>query len=447
MTLDKTPRYDPERVEEQGDTAIVLGASMAGLLAARILADAYDSVIIIERDDLPDQPVPRSGVPQGYHVHVLLEAGRATITDLFPGYGEDLIDGGALIINVGKEQRHYEKGDYITAPATRMELYCASRPLIETTVRNHLTEMDGLTIRSNSQFTEYKTDATNNSVEGVRVRDGGDETTLDADLVVDATGRASRTPRWLSNNGYQKPPVEEVSIDFEYSSIRLERPSDDRRMIFAPQSPPRTHAGAVFPIENDEWLVTLGGMHDTTPPSDPEGFEEYATQLPAEEIREIIANHDRVSDSVDQYPFPSNRRHYYSALDRFPGGLVVLGDAVASFNPIYGQGMSVASLEALALHQTLASNNDTTIGRRFFDTAEELIDVAWSMAIGADIAFEQTTGPAPRGAHLFGRYLSRLIEQAHNDPELSETFYRVLGMETSPATLLNPQTVWRTVRP
>jgi 2-polyprenyl-6-methoxyphenol hydroxylase-like FAD-dependent oxidoreductase len=447
MTLDETLRYDGERVSTKGERAVVLGASMAGLLAARVLDDAYERVTVVERDALPTAPETRAGVPQGKHVHVLLEAGRSTISDLFPGYGEDLVDAGALIIDVGQELRHYDEGGYLTPPATRMEMYCASRPLLETVVRRRLADLDGVTVRDETQFVAYRTDAAGDRIDGVRVRGDDGLETLDADLVVDATGRTSRTPAWLAENGYGEPPVEEVEIDMVYSTVRVDRPEGDRRMPFVPQSAPRTRGGAAFPVEGGEWVVTLGGMHETDPPATVEEFLPYARELPIEEIEAILASHEVVSAGVERYPFPSNRRVRYEELDRFPGGLVVVGDAVASFNPIYGQGMSVAALEALTLHETLAASGGRPIGERFAERTADVVDIAWQMAVGSDAAFEETTGPTPPGASMFDTYLSRLVRQAHTDPHLSEAFYRVVGMEVAPTDLLRPGTVWRTVTP
>lgn len=419
---------------------------MAGLLAGRVLQDAYEEVVVVDRDPFSGEATPRRGVPQGHHVHVLLEAGRSTICDLFPDYAEALIDAGALVINVGEDLRHYEEGGVIASPATRMEMYCASRPLLESVLEEQLAARDGVELRGGCQFTDYLVDDAGTGIEGVRVRAKDESEEIHADLVVDATGRTSRTPRWLSENGYEAPPVDEVEVDFAYSTIRLDRPAGDRRMLFAPQSSPRTEGGAAFPIEGGEWIVTLGGMHDSDPPSTADGFGAYAGRLPLDGIRQLVEEREVVSEGVDQYPFPSNRRRYYESVDRFPEGLVVTGDAIASFNPIYGQGMSVAALEAVQLHHVLAEDDPGPIGPRFFDAAEEVVDIAWTMAVGSDSTFERTTGPTPRGAGLFNRYFSRLVEGAHTDGALAEEFYRVVGMEEPPTALLTPRTVWRTVR-
>ena len=238
---------------------------MAGLLVARVLTDAYEQVTLVERDALPASPETRDGVLHGKHAHVLLEAGRATVSDSFPGYGKDLIDAGALTIDVGDELRHYDQDGLLASPATRMKIYCASRPLLETVVRQRLAELDGVTIRDDTQFTTYQFDADSGRVHGVRVRADEGLETLDADIVVNATGRTSRTPVWLGENGYSEPSVEEVEINMLYTTIRVDRPEGDQRMPFIAQSAPRTRGGAAFPVDSDEWVVILDGMHGTDP--------------------------------------------------------------------------------------------------------------------------------------------------------------------------------------
>jgi 2-polyprenyl-6-methoxyphenol hydroxylase-like FAD-dependent oxidoreductase len=164
-------------------------------------------------------------------------------------------------------------------------------------------------------------------------------------------------------------------------------------------------------------------------------------------LREILDAHAWVDGDADRYPFPSNLRRRYESLDRFPDGLVVVGDAVASFNPIYGQGMSVAALEALQLHHALATGRCDDLAPRFFEQAETVVDAAWTMATGSDLQFSQTVGPKPRGTDLFDRYLSRLVERAHADGVLADAFARVVTMQKPPTSLLRPGIVWRVLRP
>jgi 2-polyprenyl-6-methoxyphenol hydroxylase-like FAD-dependent oxidoreductase len=419
---------------------------MAGLLTARVLADAFERVTLAERDELPDEPVPRDGVPQARHPHALQEAGRATIEDLLPGYGQDLVAAGGLLIDAASDFRFYDEGGFLAPGPRRMPMYSASRPLFEYVARDHVTALDAVRLRAGRRCVEYLVDD-GAAVEGVVVRDGGREERLRADLVVDATGRASRTPRWLDDHGYPSPPVDEVRVDLAYSTVLVERPPDDRRAYWGPASAPRTRGGGAAPVENGRWQVVMHGVHGDDPPMDVDGFETFATRLPFPDLGRLLDRHSIVSAEPDYYPFPANRRHRYERLDRFPDGLLVVGDAVASYNPIYGQGISVAALQALVLHHVLAAEGRERLAPRFFERAAEVVDVAWLMAVGADFGFPETTGPKPRGTDLVGRYLSELTRRAHRDGELRDALFRVIMMERPPSTLFRPGVLWRVFRP
>ena len=448
MTLADVPRYDPDRAREIGETAVVIGGSVAGLLAARVLSDWFGEVTIVERDPLPDESTPRRGVPQGRHIHALMKAGRATIEDLFPGYGEELLSAGGVQIDMASDVLHYEKGDFVADGPTRLPTYYATRPLFERIVRRRIRDRTGVALLDEHQFLDYTTDDAGTTVTGVHVRtDDGDTQEIAADLVVDATGRTSRTPNWLAENGYTAPQVDDVTVDLAYSSVLSERPPDDRRALIVAPAPSRLRGVGVFPVENDRWLITYFGMHGDHPPTDPGNVREFSANLPGPDPLELLDAEPTFSEGIDHYPFASNRRRRYEDLERFPAGLVVIGDAIASFNPIYGQGMSVAALEALLLHHTLAGETNPSIARSFFGRTEDVIDVAWSMAAGADFQYPPTTGPKPRGTEFFTWYVGRLTRKAHSDGELRETFYRVINMEYPPSRLLRPRTLWRVLRP
>ncbi|WP_435348795.1 FAD-dependent oxidoreductase [Haloarchaeobius sp. HRN-SO-5] len=447
MTLATVPRYrGAPRVERSG-RAVVLGGSVAGLLAARVLADWFEDVTVVERDALVDAPVARRSVPQGRHPHALHEAGRATLADLLPGYGEELVRAGGVVTDFASDVQFYAEGDYLAHGPVRMETYSASRPLFEQVVRRRVRSLDGVALRTECRFVDYVLDDAGTTVEGVVVRNDDGEAVLPADLVVDATGRTSRTPAWLADHGYPTPPVDEVHVDITYSTTFVERPADDRRVYLVPPEPPRTRGGMAAPVEDDRWVVSVHGIHGDEPPTDFGGLVEYARSLPVAELAQLLDEHPRASGTVESYPFPSNRRYRYEDLDRFPGGLVVVGDAVASFNPVYGQGMSVAALEALVLHDALATGGREDLARRFFDAAGAVVGAAWLLAVGADFRFAQTTGPRPPGTDLVGRYLSRLVRRAHTDGDLTRAFVQVVTMERPPTSLLRPGVAWRVLRP
>lgn len=442
------PAYDPEQIADVGNRAVVVGASVAGLLAARILADGFQRVTVIERDEFPDRPMSRDGAPQARQPHVLQEAGRAIIEELIPGYGDELVSEGGLIIDAASDFNFYDEDGYVAHPETRMPLYSGSRPLLEYLIRQRVAEIEGVELRSGTRVVDYLTDKNETTVTGVEVLGtDGDEMSLSADLTVDATGRTSRTPGWLESQGYASPDVAEVNVDLAYSTIAVERDPDDTRAFWAPASPPYTRGGGAQPIEDGRWKIVMHGVHGDEPPRDAAEFREFASTLQITELAEILDNHTILSDEVDYYPFPSNRRHYYETLDQFPDGLLVVGDAIASYNPIYGQGMSVAALHNLVLHHTLADNGLRNLGLQFFDDAEQVIDIPWKMAVGADFQFSQTTGPKPRGTGLMGWYLSRLTRKCHTDSDLSERFLRVIMMEKPPTSLFRPDVMWRTLKP
>ncbi|WP_281194548.1 NAD(P)/FAD-dependent oxidoreductase [Halorubrum sp. F4] len=447
MVLENVDRYDPDRTSTLGDRAVVVGGSVAGLCAARVLADAFGEVVLIERDTIPETPRPRDGAPQTSHPHAMLEAGRATIEDLFPGFGERVLGGDGLLIDAAREMRYFDGGDFLADGPERLPMYCASRALFEHAIRQGLDRTPSVSQRGNRAFTTYRTDADGN-VTGVEFRDeDGTSATLEADLVVDATGRTSRTPSWLEAEGYDPPAESSVEIDVTYSTIRVARPESVRHALVVPPDPPRTRGAAAIPIEGDRWEVILQGVHGDDAPTDREGLVAFAEAFPVDEVAELVRDREWTSEGIHHYPFPASVRRHYDRLDRFPDGLVVTGDAIASFNPIYGQGMSVAALDALLLHHALASGGLDDLGPRFFDRAADVVDAVWNVAVGSDFEFEATTGPKPAGTDLFNRYVDRLVSTAHDDGRVTDAYYRVFRLEREPTSLLRPGVLWRVLAP
>lgn len=446
MTLATIGAYDGEAASSVGRRAVVVGGSVAGLCAARVLQDAFAEVVIVERDELPDGPRIRDGAPQTGQPHSLLEAGRATLEAFLPGFGRDLRARGALKLDMSGDFEWYDHGDCVAEADAPLPALYASRPLFEHVVRERVLARDGVRSRDGCHVFDYEFDPAAGRVTGVRFRDdGGDEATLDADLVVDATGRTSRTPQWLDAHGFPTPAVDRVAVDVTYSTVRIDRPPEVACGTLVAPEADRPRGAAMLPMEDGQWEVLLQGMHGERAPTDPDTFREWTASLPLDTIDRQVREHAWNSE-VRRYPFPASLRRHYADLDRFPDGLLVTGDAIASFNPVYGQGMSVAALDALVLHRTLRNGLDG-LGPRFFADAREIVDEVWQIAVGNDFLFDATTGPKPFGTDLFNRYVERLLRRAHDDGHLTEAFFRVFRLERPATSLLRPSVAWRVLRP
>lgn len=446
MTLATMARYDETRAESIGDRAVVVGGSMAGLCAARVLHDVVDEVVILERDDLPREPESRGGAPQTSHPHAMLEAGRATLEDLLPGFSNDVLAAGGLELDMTRDIAWYDHGGVVAEAATPLSALYASRPLFEHVVRERVRDTPGIRFREGCHFIDYQHDPASNRVTGVRFRDEeGAETALDATLTVDATGRTSRTPAWLERHGYPSPDVDRVTVDVTYSTVRITRPPDVQCGVLIAPEPHRPRGAAMLPVEGERWEVLLQGLHGERAPIDRQSFLDWADTLPLDDIVAQLRDREWLSE-VQRYPFPASVRRHYDDLARFPDGLVVTGDAVASFNPVYGQGMSVAALDALALHHELPKGTDG-LGPRMFERVDDIVHEAWRTAVGNDFTFEQTTGPKPFATNLLNRYAGRLVARAHNDGMLTEAFLRVFRLERPARSLLYPRILWRVLSP
>jgi 2-polyprenyl-6-methoxyphenol hydroxylase-like FAD-dependent oxidoreductase len=432
-----------------GNRAVVLGASMAGLLAARVLADAYAQVTVIDRDQLPQTGTHRRGVPHGRHVHVLLAAGQQALEELFPGLTAELVAYGVPAGDVLADGRWYLNGHRLQQAPTGLVALCASRPFLEGHVRARVRALPNLSFLDSRDILGLATTPDRRRVTGARVRPraGGTEELLRADLVVDATGRGSRTPTWLEALGYPRPPTEQVRIGLGYATRTYRLPPDalggDLGVLQA-ATPQHPRAGALLLIEDDRWMVTLGGMLGDYPPTEPDGFLAFARSLQFADIYHAIGDAEPLDDPVG-FRFPASVRHRYEWLRRFPDGLLVVGDAVCSFNPIYAQGMSVAAVEALALRRHL-QRGTAQRPRRWFHEIARVVDVPWDIAVGGDLVFPGVQGRRTAKVRLVNAYLGRLHAAAAHDADLASAFMRVGSLVAPPWSLLRPGVAVRVLR-
>jgi 2-polyprenyl-6-methoxyphenol hydroxylase-like FAD-dependent oxidoreductase len=445
MPEEGTPMTTPSR-----DHALVLGAGMAGLLAARVLAEAYDRVTIADRDQLPDHPAQRRGVPQGRHAHALLARGREALEELFPGLTADLVAHGAPSGDVLGDARLHFGGHPLRRTHTGLTVISVSRPFLEQHVRERVRALPGVTFGPPSDIVGLAAAPDAHRIVGAKIlrrADGSAEETIDADLVVDATGRGSRTALWLAALGYERPPEDRVSIDLGYTSRRYRLGPDtfggDLGTLHGP-TPTCPRGGVLARLEGGEWLLTLFGLNGDHPPTQPDGFVEFARSMPFADIYQAIRNAEPVDDPV-AYRFPTSRRRRYERLTRFPEGLIVLGDGVCSFNPVYGQGITVAAIEALIVRDHMKRRRPPRTGHLRACLAA-VIRTPWNMAVAGDLAIPGVQGQRTLAVRAANSYLSRVLAAAADDTTVGNAFVRVSGLVDPPIALLRPGVALRVLR-
>ena len=440
--------------KQSNQHAVVIGASMAGLLAARVLSDHFEQVTIIERDRLSAHVEPRKGVPQGQHAHILLMRGETILRELFLDLYETFAREGAVPLT-STDVRWYDFGVWKAPSPDPIKSYCGSRPFLDLCVRRFVAARDNVHFLDGCEVSRLCASEDHTRIMGVSPVHLGPEQReedLAADLVVDASGRGSRAPQWLVSLGYERVEETSVKVDVGYATRIYRRPGalplDWKLLIIYPTPPDEKRSGLVFPIEDDCWMVSLAGRLRDHPPADEAGFLEYARSLPDPSLYEAIKEAEPVTP-VATYKYAANRRRHYERMARLPQGFVILGDAVCAFDPVYGQGMSAAALEARMLdtclrdQQRRGTDNDLAgFPQRFQQAMVKAVEVPWMLATGEDFRFPQTEGKRPRGLHLLHWYTRRVNELTGSDPVIAGLFYQVLHLLKPPTVLFSPRIVW-----
>ena len=430
--------------------AVVLGASLAGLLAARVLSEFFQRVTVIDRDRMPEVGQHRRGVPQGRHLHALHPRGAMVLDELFPGLLARVTEHGAVRGDVTGTARWQLAGHRFRQQDSGLLGLLGSRPFLEGHIRDAVRALPNVALVVEHDICGLTATEDRRRVTGVRIAAHGiDEPvkSLAADLVVDATGRGSRTPVWLQEMGFPAPAEDRVDIGLGYASrVYQLRPGalGTDLVVVTGATAERPQGGVLAAMEGDRHIVTLTGMLGAHPPTDPAQFEAYATDLLFPDIAEAIQGAEPLTDPVP-FRFPASVRRRYERLRRFPERLLVIGDAVCSFNPVYGQGMTVAALEAMTLRRLLAHGGSVR-PRRYFRSIARLVDVPWDVTVGSDLAFPQVPGRRTAKIRLVNAYLDRLQAAAEFDATLATAFVRVVGMVDRPVTLLRPDRMLRVLR-
>jgi 2-polyprenyl-6-methoxyphenol hydroxylase-like FAD-dependent oxidoreductase len=456
-------RVDTREYGEEFSHAVVVGGSIAGLLAARVLVDHFDRVTILDRDKFPTEPGFRTGVPQSRHVHLLLPQGRLLLEQLFPGLSTEFAEEGAERVQWPRDVLWLTTAGWAKRFEHSQDLYflSLSREAIEWHIRRRVFALDRIDVRESRNVTGLVPSSDRTRVVGVlhdqrgtAPRQSPETDELRGDLVVDASGRNSRAPRWLVEIGFEAPAETSINAYLGYSSRLYRRqPERDWKVQFLQPSPPaNVRGGVVVPIERNRWIVTLAGTGEHVPPTDDDGYLEFARSLRVSTLYDAIRDAEPLSP-VYGYRRTENQIRHYDRLSRFPEGFIVMGDAACAFNPIYGQGMSIAAIEAQTLSQTLKRHRQTTtngdltgLARRFQREVAARTADAWLLATSDDLRYPDTVGARPGiSTRLMHRYLDRVIEAATDDPEVNEAVTRVFGMLDRPTSLFKPRIVTRSL--
>jgi 2-polyprenyl-6-methoxyphenol hydroxylase-like FAD-dependent oxidoreductase len=422
--------------------AIVIGGSVAGLLAACVLSDRYEHITVIDRDAFPAFGEHRRGVPQSVHTHGLLAGGHRAMNRFFPGLSDELLAAGAVAADVLAHSRWYFEGGLLSRCASDLDGLLLSRPLLEGVIRKRVQQIRNVTMIESCAVESLTVSNDKLRVTGVRTA----TEMIPADLVVDASGRGSHSPAWLEANGYAKPNEERVEVSISHTTRLFRRSVKDLNgdcAVIVPATPDGKCGGVMLAQEGLRWIVTLVGYFGRSAAGDLDGFTEFARRLASPDIYDLIRKAEPIGDAHTSR-FPASVRRYYEKLDRFPEGFLVFGDAVCSFNPVYGQGMSVAALQATALARLLAVGQLSS--REFFARVAKVVDSPWKTAVAADLRFPETVGPSTMAVDFINWYLPKLRKAAHRDPALSVAFMRVSNLVALPSSLMHPGIIMRVVK-
>ena len=443
------------------DHAIVIGGSIAGLTAARVLSDHFARVTVIERDRLQGNTDFRKGTPQARHAHALLLRGLQLLEQLFPGLEKDLLAQGAVQINPGKEQEAMIQGQWLPQFETDLRPVACSRILLEQAIYQRLASFPQITLLEEWEVTALLTDGQRTQATGVLCRDRKQTGVVDellADLVVDASGRNSDTPKWLTRLGYTAPRESVVNSFPGYATRVFEIPAgfaaNWKSLVVFPIAPDRKRGAVVLPMEGNRWHVTLFGMAGDHPPTDEAGYMAFAQSLATSRVYEALRQ-ARPQSPISGYRKAENRLYHYHELPRYLERLIVLGDAVYALNPVYGQGMTVAAMGSLKFGQLLqecsAKGDLMGLPEKFQKALGQIVTGPWQMATSEDMRWPGTEGAQALDfpTRMVQKYMNLVMVAMGYNPKVTAQFFRVQQMVDEPTALFHPRMileVFKTVR-
>jgi 2-polyprenyl-6-methoxyphenol hydroxylase-like FAD-dependent oxidoreductase len=416
-------------------TALVIGGSIAGLLAARALADSFDDVLVLERGELPDEPSPRPGAPQGAHAHGLLAGGLQALEGLLPGLTDDLIRSGCPTGDNLRDAAWIFAGRRLAIGESGVRGMTLARPLLEHTLRDRVRRLPNVRLRTNVRCLGLL--AAQTRITGVRAAIDGVEQKLTGDLVVDASGRQSKLADWLAAIGFPAPPLDEVALETHYVTRVYSREPHHLAggiAVVVVSDPGTPRGGIALALDDRRWIVSQYSLGGARPPRDHAGFVEFSRTLGGPQLTEILIDAQPLGEPAT-LRFPSSIRRRYERLRRLPDNLIALGDAIASFNPTFGQGITVAAKQALLLRELGARVTRHGAGRDFLRRAARVTDVAWDTSVGRLFWYPGVVPRPTLTMRLAHRYLPRVVARGHEDVVVATSLLRVMQFLAPPASL------------
>jgi len=440
------------RSSHVGKRAIVIGAGVSGLSAAQALADHFEEVLVLERDELQSGSTPRPGAPQGKQLHGLLAGGIKALEELFPDFAQDLANAGAVRINPGFEVLQEMPGmDRFPLRKWNWCFYGLTRPLIESTMRRRVERQTNISLRGGCRVLDIMGISDDLLATGVRYDTGNGTAIMPADLVVDASRHGGLTMSFLQAIGLPAPQETTIGVDIRYGTALYELADgavDQFKAILTfAKAPDGVHSAVLLPVENNCYQLLLTGRGDDAPPADGDEFLAYAQKLATPSVYNAMKGAKRLSE-VSRYGFPESRWRHFAQLDRFPQNLLPIGDAICSLNPIYAQGITVAVQEANILRRLLSINAAqagpfSTLAEQFLTEAEALIEGPWTMSAIPDFLYPQTRGERPNDLEYRLKSQLALTRIATRDPSVWQLVSQVRHLLKPVAVLQEPGLVLR----
>lgn len=420
--------------------AIIVGAGIAGLLSAKVAAQYFTRVTLVDRDVFPENIEPRRGVPQAVHLHVLLLRGLRILQEFFPTIERDLLQQGAVPIDWGQDTLWMNPCGWVPRFTSGVVTYNCSRWMLEHSVREKVFAASNIEVLASSEFQEFIFD-NNRHVKGICIQQNGEKKSIEADLVIDACGKNSRVIKILEQNGYSAPQESRVNSHLGYASCHFEIPSDfpnDWKQLYVQMKPP-THlrGGVLYPVEGNKWIVTLIGGNKDYPPGELDAFMDFAKSLRDLKFYDTIYKAKAVS-RVYCYRNTESRLRHFHKMKSFPQGLLCIGDSVCAFNPVYGQGMTVSALSAKALQECLQQNiSREKLAKTFFHKIHKTNFVPWLIASSEDKRIaEMKQSLFYKCIHLF---FDRTLYLATRNQDIQKSFLEILHMTKGISSLLTPK--------